>query len=105
VDVAGLVGDDVLEELAQERLAAGLAHDAEGAEGEALDHDLHAEELEVPAAVGHEGVDQGEQVVVDGVQLAELLVDVAVEDLDVAALVDDLRASRRACRRATGSPR
>jgi hypothetical protein len=59
-------------------------------ERQALDHDLHAEELHVPAAVGHQRVDDDEQVVVDLVELLELGVEVAVEHLDVAGLVDHL---------------
>ncbi|NJK83134.1 MAG: hypothetical protein HC912_04240 [Saprospiraceae bacterium] len=51
----------------------------EGAEGEALHHDLHPQELHVPATVAHQRVDDHEQVVIDLVQPAELLLEIAIE--------------------------
>ncbi|MEZ5298794.1 MAG: hypothetical protein R2697_21680 [Ilumatobacteraceae bacterium] len=57
----------------------------------ALDHDLHTEVGHVPAAVLDDVVEQHPQVGVDLELAAELLVDVPVEDLDVAGLVDHLR--------------
>jgi hypothetical protein len=64
----------------------------EGAKGEALDQDLHPEELDVPAGVAHERVDDHMEVVVDLVALGELLREVAVERLEVPPLVHDLGA-------------
>ena len=68
-----------------------LVHEAERGQGQPLHHDLHAEVGHVPAAVVDDVVEQHPQVGVDLVVAAELLVDVAGEDLDVAGLVDDLR--------------
>ncbi len=76
----------------QQWLVGELVHEAEGREGEALDHHLHAEVRHVPAAVVDDVVEQHSQVRVDLVLAAELLVEVAGEDLDVAGLVDDLGA-------------
>ena len=42
-DVAGLVGQHVAQQLVQQRLLGAPQHVAERGEGEALDHDLHAE--------------------------------------------------------------
>ena len=66
-------------------------HHAERGEREALDHDLHAEVRDVPARVGEDVVEDALQVLVDAVLLAELLVEVAREHLDVARLVHHLR--------------
>src|SRR5690606_26990478 len=63
----------------------------EGTESDTLHHDLHAEELHVPAAVLHESVDDDEEIVVDLVEALELRIEVAVENLHVPSLVDDLR--------------
>ena len=92
VDVPGFVADDQREELAEERLVGGAAQESEGAQRQALDHDLHAEELHVPAAIGHEGIDHDVEVLIDLVELVELLRQVGVEDLHVPAFVDHLRA-------------
>ena len=91
VHVARLVLDHVAQQFLQQRFAGGLVHHAERAERESLDHDLHAEELHVPARVAHQRVHDREQVVVDLVQLAELGLQVAQEHLQVACLVHDLR--------------
>ena len=64
--------------------------EAEGGQGQALDHDLHAQVGHVPARVGHDVVEQQAQVGVDRVVARELLVEVLGEDLDVAGLVHDL---------------
>ena len=88
--MAGLVLNDHLQELAQQRLAGDPIEHAEGPEREALDHDLHAEEFHVPAAVAHQRVDDHEQVVVDLVEPTELLIEVAMEGLDVPAFVHHL---------------
>ena len=91
-DVAGLVAHHVAQQLLEQRLVGELVHEAEGGEGQALDHHLHAEVGHVPAAVVDDVVEQHPQVGVDLVLAAELLVEVAGEHLDVAGLVDDLRA-------------
>ena len=91
MDVPRLVLDDLLQELPEERLFVHLVDRPERAERKPLDHDLHAEELHVPARVAHERVDDDEEVVVDLVELAELLVDVAVEHLHVPPFVHHLR--------------
>ena len=57
-DVAGLVGHHVAEQLLEQRLGRHLVHEAEGGQGQALDHDLHAEIGHVPAAVGDDVVEQ-----------------------------------------------
>ena len=69
-----------------------LVQEAERGQGQALDHHLHAEVGHVPAAVVDDVVEQHPQVGVDLEPAAELLLEVAGEDLDVAGLVDDLRA-------------
>jgi hypothetical protein len=68
----------------------GSVHEPEGGEGQALDHDLHAEIGDVPAAVAHDVVEQVAQVRVDRVVARELGVEVLGEDLDVPGLVDHL---------------
>ncbi len=91
VHVPRLVLNHHLEELLEHRLLGHLIERSEGAERQALDHDLHAEELHVPARVLNQRVDDDEQVVVDLVELVELRIEVAMEHLDVAAFVDNLR--------------
>jgi hypothetical protein len=59
-------------------------------QGQALDHDLHAQVGHVPAAVGDDVVEQHLQVGVDRVVPVLLLVEVLGEDLDVAGLVHHL---------------
>ena len=90
-DVAGLVAHHVAQQLLEQRLLGHLVHEAERGQRQALDHHLHAEVGHVPAAVVDDVVEQHPQVGVDLVAAAELLVEVAGEDLDVAGLVDDLR--------------
>ena len=57
-DVAGLVAHHVAQQLLEQRLGGHLVHEAERGEGEALDHDLHAEVGHVPAAVVDDVVEQ-----------------------------------------------
>jgi hypothetical protein len=89
-DVARLVAHDVGGQVAQERIRRVHADHPEGRQRQPLDHDLHAEELHVPPAVLQDHVEQGLQVRVDRVGEPDLLVQVAVVDIDVAGLVDDL---------------
>ena len=89
-DVARLVAHDVRREITEERLLRVHADHAERRQREALDHDLHAEELHVPARVLEHHVEERAQVRVARVREADLLVQVAVVDVDVARLVDDL---------------
>ena len=89
--MAGLVAHHVAQHLLQQRLLGHLVHEAERGQRETLDHHLHAEVRHVPARVVDDVVEQHPQVGVDLEPATELLVDVAVEDLDVAGLVDDLR--------------
>src|SRR5436309_14690185 len=63
--VARLVLHHVAHELLQERFLRDLEHVPEGGHGQTLDDDLHAEVLEVPAAVGDGGVEELLQVLVD----------------------------------------
>ena len=93
MDVARLVADHVGEELLEQRFPGVGAEEAERAQRQALDHDLHAEELEVPAAVAHQRVDHHVEVVVDLVELLQLAGQVGVEGLHVPALVHHLRAA------------
>ena len=65
--------------------------EAERRQRQALDHHLHAEVGHVPARVLDDVVEQHPQVGVDLEPAAQLLVDVAVEDLDVAGFVHRLR--------------
>ena len=88
--MAGLVAHDVAQQLLEQRLGREHVHEAEGGEGQALDHDLHAEVGDVPPAVGDDVVEQGAELGADRVGAVGLLLDVAGEDLDVAGLVHDL---------------
>ena len=56
--MAGLVRHHVAGDLLEQRVGRGLVLEAEGGEGQALDHDLHAEVGHVPAAVGDDVVEQ-----------------------------------------------
>src|SRR3546814_1340198 len=67
-----------------------MVHEAEGGEGQALDHDLHAEVGHVPAAVGDDVVEQHAEVGVERVVPVHLGVEVIGEHLDVAGLVHHL---------------
>jgi hypothetical protein len=71
--VAGLVGQHVAEQLAQQRLLGAAEQLAERRQGEALDDDLHAEVGDVPAAV----LEQPEDLPLEGgvhrVEVAQLL--------------------------------
>ena len=90
--VARLVLHDVAHQLLQQRLLRDLEQVAERRHGEPLDDDLHAEVLEVPAAVGDRRVEQLLQALVHRPLPLELVGEVAAEDLDVARLVHGLRA-------------
>ena len=89
-DVAGLVAHDVAQQLLEQRLGRHLVHEAEGGQGQTLDHDLHAEVGHVPAAVGDDVVEQQSEVGVDRVVPRQLVVEVLGEHLDVAGLVHHL---------------
>ena len=78
------------EELLDERLGRELVHESERGEGEALDHDLHAEIGHVPARVGDDVVEQHPQVRVDRVVPGQLRVEVPGEHLYMACLVHHL---------------
>ncbi|MEO7093524.1 MAG: hypothetical protein ABI175_09755 [Polyangiales bacterium] len=88
--VPRLVAHHVVGELLEQRLLGGLLDDAERREREPLDHDLHAEQLHVPAAVLQRHVEEALEVRAHLVAEAELLVEIAVVDLDMARLVEDL---------------
>ncbi len=90
--VARLVLHDVAHQVLQQRLLRDLEQVAERRHGEPLDDDLHAEVLEVPAAVGDRRVEQLLQALVHRPLPLELVGEVAAEDLDVARLVHGLRA-------------
>ena len=72
-DVAGLVAHHVAEQLLEQRLGGQLVHEAEGGEGQALHHDLHAEVGHVPPAVLDDVVEQQLQVGVDRVVARQLV--------------------------------
>ena len=57
-DVARLVLHHVVDDVAHQRLDGQLVHLREGGHGQALDEDLHAEVLQVPAAVADDDVEQ-----------------------------------------------
>ena len=89
-DVAGLVGHDVAEQLLQQGLLGQLVHETERGQGQALDHDLHAEVGHVPTRVGDDVVEQEAEVAVQRVVARHLGVEVPREHLDVPRLVDHL---------------
>ena len=88
--VAGLVGHHVAEHRLQEGFLGGSEHQAEGGQGQSLDHHLHTEVDEVPAFVAEHLVYERLEVLVDGVGGRHLLVEVPGEGLHVAGLVDHL---------------
>lgn len=90
-DVTRLVADHVIGDRPEERLEHRVARHAERRERQALDHDLHAEQLHVPARVLEDEVEQRLQVRAYRIGEADLLAEVPVKDLDVTPLVDDLR--------------
>ena len=88
--VPGLVGHDVADHLLEQRVLGRAHHHAERRQGEAFDHDLHAEVHEVPLRVLEQLVEQGLEVLVDRIGGGHLLIEVPVERLDMASLVDHL---------------
>ena len=89
-DVASLVGEDVAQQLAQQRLLGAAQHLTERGEGEALDDDLHPEVGDVPAGVLEQAEHLALQVRTHRVGVADLLAEVALEDLGVPGLVHRL---------------
>ena len=88
--VAGLVAGHQVHHILQHRVGGGFAGGVEGGQGQALDHDLHADELHVPAGIGENLVDDALQVGIDRVHHADALLQVLVEYLDVPRLVKGL---------------
>ena len=90
--MARFVFHHVANELLEKRLLRDLEEVAEGGHGEALDDDLHAQVLEVPAAVLDGRVEQLLQALVHRPLPLELLAEIAAEHLHVPRLVHGLRA-------------
>lgn len=73
-------------------LGRGGLHGGEGRERQPLDDQLHADELQVPARIGEDLVEQALQRRIHRVHITCLGLQVLVEDLDVAGLVEGLRS-------------
>ena len=88
--MARLVPGDQVDEVFQHRIRGGFPRGVEGGQGQSLDDQLHADELQVPARVGEDLVEDALEAEVDGVHQADALLDVLVERFHMAGLVESL---------------
>ena len=88
--MAALVAHHQAHDVAQQRILGRLVDGLEGGERQALDEDLHADELQVPTLVGEHLVEQELQARIDRVDHPASRHQILVKHLDVARLVEGL---------------
>ena len=85
-----LVANDQIEQLLEHRVVGFAASHVERGQGETFQDDLHADELQVPALVGEDLVEEILQALGDGIGETDLGLQVAVEHLHMTGLVKGL---------------
>jgi len=90
-DMPGLVRHDVARDLLQQRILCQLVLKAEGRQSQSFDHNLHAEESEIPAGILDNVIEETPQVHVDGKLPLQFLAQVLGVNLHVPGFIQNLR--------------